>query len=42
MCRDETKTELFGHSDNRCVWESEGEASRLQNAVSAVKYGVLQ
>uniref|UniRef100_A0AAZ3S394 Transposase Tc1-like domain-containing protein n=1 Tax=Oncorhynchus tshawytscha TaxID=74940 RepID=A0AAZ3S394_ONCTS len=36
---DETKIELFGHNDHRCVWRKKGEACKPKNTIPTVKHG---
>lgn len=35
----ETKMELFGHSDKKCVWTSKGEAFTSKNSAPTGKHG---
>ena len=37
---DETKIELLGRNDHRCVWREKGEACQPKNTIPTMKHGV--
>ena len=39
LCSDETKIELFGHSDVLFIWRKKGEAFNPKNTIPTVKHG---